>query len=58
MRAVFDSSVVIAVDVGPHPGELAISAATLAALHVGILVASDSAVRAERPRRLAIALRE
>ncbi len=47
-----DTSVVIAVDVPPLPGELAISAATLAELHFGVLVAGEQAVRAERLRRL------
>ncbi|KGH46487.1 MULTISPECIES: PIN domain-containing protein [Modestobacter] len=54
MRAVLDTSVVIARDVDPLPGELAISAATLAELHFGVLVTSDSAVRAERLRRLSV----
>lgn len=54
MKAVLDTSVVIATDVGPLTGELAISVATLAELHFGVLVASDPAVRAERLRRLAL----
>ncbi|NAZ76611.1 PIN domain-containing protein [Kineococcus sp. T13] len=57
MRAVLDTSVVIAHDVGPLPGELAVSAATLAELHFGVLVTTDDAVRAERLRRLSILLR-
>ena len=52
MRGVLDTSVVIATDVGPLEGELAISAATLAELHYGVLVARDRATRAERLRRL------
>ena len=48
-----DTSVVLASDVPPLDGELAISTATLAELHFGVLVASDAAVRAERLRRLA-----
>jgi predicted nucleic acid-binding protein len=44
--------VVIATDVAPLEGELAISAVTLAELHYGVLVARDRAVRAERLRRL------
>lgn len=52
MRAVLDTSVVLATDVTPLPDELAISAATLAELHFGVLVASDHATRAERLRRL------
>ena len=52
MRAVLDTSVMIAVDVPPLEGELAISAAALAELHFGVLVTADPAVRAERLRRL------
>ena len=53
MRAVIeDTSLVIASDVGPLEGELAISAVTLAALHFGVLVTTDPATRAERLRRL------
>ena len=52
MRAVLDTSVMIAVDVLPLEGELAISAAALAELHFGVLVTADPAVRAERLRRL------
>lgn len=54
MRAILDTSVVIAGDVGPLAGELAISSATLAELHFGVLVAGDPAVRAERLRRLSL----
>ncbi|CAN5913429.1 hypothetical protein BH23ACT2_BH23ACT2_31520 [soil metagenome] len=54
VRAVLDTSVLIATDVGPLPGELAISAATLAELHFGVLVATEPAIRAERLRRLSI----
>ncbi len=54
MRAILDTSVVIATDVGPLPGQLAISAATLAELHFGVLVASSPGIRAERLRRLSI----
>lgn len=53
-RAVLDTSVVIADDVAPIPGVLAISAVTLAELHFGVLVAKTPAVRAERLRRLSI----
>ncbi|WP_432483502.1 type II toxin-antitoxin system VapC family toxin [Kineococcus esterisolvens] len=49
-----DTSVVIAHDIGPLPGELAISSATLAELHFGVLVTVDPAVRAERLRRLSL----
>jgi len=52
VKAVLDTSVVLATDVAPLAGELAISAATLAELHFGVLVAHEPAVRAERLRRL------
>lgn len=58
MRAVLDTSVVIATDVGPLPGELAISAVTLAELHFGVLVAGEQALRAERLRRLSVLHRQ
>ena len=54
MKAVLDTSVVIAGDVGELTGELAISAVTLAELHFGVLVTKDPNVRAERLRRLSI----
>ncbi|MCZ2807043.1 PIN domain-containing protein [Modestobacter sp. VKM Ac-2983] len=54
MRAVLDTSVVIARDVGPLAGELAVSSVTLAELHFGVLIAADPAVRAERLRRLSV----
>jgi predicted nucleic acid-binding protein len=52
VRALLDTSVVIATDLAALEGELAISAATLSELHFGVLVATDPAVRAERLRRL------
>lgn len=52
MKAILDTSVLIANDVAPLEGELAISAAALAELHFGVLVTTDAAVRAERLRRL------
>ncbi|MHB1739761.1 MAG: PIN domain-containing protein [Actinomycetes bacterium] len=52
MRAVLDTSVVLATDVPTLEGELAISVATLAELHFGVLIARDPATRAERLRRL------
>ena len=52
MRAILDTSVLIANDIAPLEGELAISAAALAELHFGVLVTTDAAVRAERLRRL------
>ena len=52
MRTLLDTSVLFATDVPPLDGELAISAASLAELHFGVMVTSDSSVRAERLRRL------
>jgi toxin FitB len=52
VRAILDTSVVIGTDVAPLEGELAISAATLAELHFGVLVTADANIRAERLRRL------
>ncbi len=52
MRAILDTSVLIANDVPPLEGELATSAAALAELQFGVLVTTDPAVRAERLRRL------
>lgn len=52
MKAVLDTSVLIATDVPRLDGELAISSASLAELHFGVLVTDDAAVRAERLRRL------
>lgn len=54
VRAVLDTSVVIARDIGPLSGELAVSSVTLAELHFGVLVTADPAVRAERLRRLSV----
>jgi hypothetical protein len=54
VRAVLDTSVVIAVDVPPLEGELAVSVATLAELHFGVLIATSDVIRAERLRRLAL----
>ena len=47
-----DTSVLIATDVMELEGELAISAASLAELHFGVLVTVDAGIRAERLRRL------
>lgn len=49
-----DTSVVLAAGIGPLAGDLAISAATLAELHFGVLVTADAGVRAERLRRLSV----
>jgi predicted nucleic acid-binding protein len=52
LRAVLDTSVLIATDVAPLEGELAISTASIAELHFGVLVTTDPAIRAGRLRRL------
>lgn len=52
MRAVLDTSVVIATDVPHLPGELAISAATLAELTFGVLVSRNPGAKATRLQRL------
>ena len=57
MKAVLDTSVVIASDVRPLSGELAVSAVTVAELHFGVLVAAEPATRAERLRRLSVVQR-
>jgi predicted nucleic acid-binding protein len=54
VRAILDTSLLVATDVEPLEGELAISAASLAELHFGVLVTPDPAVRAERLRRLSL----
>lgn len=58
VRAILDTSVVIATDVQPLDGELAISAITLAELHFGVLVANQQKVRSERLRRLMVVQRK
>ena len=52
MRTVLDTSVLLGPAPAPLDGELAISAASLAELHFGVLVARCDDVRAERLRRL------
>jgi len=54
VKAVLDTSVILGSDVPPLEGDLAVSAATLAELHFGALVARDPGVRAERLRRLSL----
>jgi hypothetical protein len=54
VRALLDTSVVIASNVRSLDGELAICAVTLAELHFGVLVAKERRVRAERLRRLLV----
>jgi predicted nucleic acid-binding protein len=51
-RGILDTSVLIATDVAPIPGELAISIASIAELHFGVLVARTPQIRASRLRRL------
>ncbi|HEY3259634.1 MAG TPA: PIN domain-containing protein [Pseudonocardiaceae bacterium] len=51
-RGILDTSVLIATDVAPIPGELAISVASLAELQFGVLVASDDRIRGLRLGRL------
>jgi predicted nucleic acid-binding protein len=51
-RGVLDTSVLIATDVTPIPGELAISIASIAELQFGVLVATSSEARASRLARL------
>lgn len=58
MRALLDTSIVIAADVGGLEGELAISSVTLAELHFGVLVAKTAETRAERLRRLSVLQRQ
>ncbi len=51
-RGLLDTSVLIADDVSPLPGQLAISVISLAELHFGVLVAASPEVRAGRLARL------
>ncbi len=51
-RGILDTSVLIATDIAPIPGELAISVVSLAELQFGVLVAKDQAARAARLTRL------
>jgi len=52
VKTLLGTSVLIATDVPVLDGELAISAASLAELHFGVMITTDSEVRAERLRRL------
>ena len=52
MRTVLDTSVLLAAAAPSIDGELAISAASIAELHFGVLVTDKPEVRAERLRRL------
>lgn len=51
-RGILDTSILIANDVTPIPGELAISVASLAELQFGVLVAITAEARALRLARL------
>jgi len=51
-RGILDTSVLIATDVAPIPGELAISVVSLAELQFGVLVAKDPQARGLRLNRL------
>lgn len=51
-RGILDTSVLVATDVAPIPGELAISVISIAELHFGVLVATTSETRANRLARL------
>jgi toxin FitB len=51
-RGILDTSLLIAPDLRPIPGELAISVASLAELHYGVLVAKSPDARATRLARL------
>ena len=54
MRTVLDTSVLLGTEPTPIEGDLAISVASLAELHFGVLVARSDPIRAERLRRLAV----
>ena len=54
MRALLDTSVLLGPAPEPIEGELAISSASLAELHFGVLVARTQEQRAERLRRLGV----
>ena len=51
-RGILDTSVLIADNVAPLPGDLAISIISLAELHYGVLVAASEQTRAIRLNRL------
>lgn len=54
MRAILDTSVLLGARPEPIESDLAISCASLAELHFGVLVSRSDAVRAERLRRLGV----
>lgn len=51
-RGLLDTSVLIAEDVSPLPGQLAISVVSMAELQFGVLVAASAQIRAIRLARL------
>jgi toxin FitB len=51
-RGILDTSILIATDVTPIPGELAISIASVAELQFGVLIAKTAEARAIRLARL------
>lgn len=51
-RGILDASVLIATDVTPIPGELAVSVVSIAELQFGVLVAKNQESRATRLSRL------
>jgi predicted nucleic acid-binding protein len=53
-RGILDTSVLVAGDVSPIPGELAVSVASIAELQFGVLVARDESTRATRLARLSV----
>ena len=54
MKVILDTSVLLGPKIDEIDGDIAISAATMAELHFGVLVARSADVRAERLRRLTI----
>lgn len=54
MKAILDTSVILSSTLESLEGELGISAASLAELHFGIMVAKSETIRAERLRRLSV----
>ena len=54
MRSIPDTSVLLGPIPGEIEGEIAVSAASVAELHFGVLVARSDGIRANRLRRLAI----
>ncbi len=58
MRTILDTSVVVGSRPPEVPGELAISAVTLAELHYGVLRARSAGERSDRLRRLTAVERE